>query len=324
LLCLVGAASADERFPAPTNLSPEAQAYLDKLKTGAMPDRDVSSNPKMLATVRNALGKMFLRNAREIVPDLYLTKQDMDGITGYWVNSPAPDQPGRVIIYLHGGGYILGSPETNLGSALRVTAAAGVPVLSVQYRLAPEHPFPAGLDDALQAYRWLLDNGYSGHDIAVYGDSAGGGLTLALVLAARERGWALPAAVAVLSPLTDIRQQGDSRITLKDVDPILRTPVGGRYLMYAGEASETNPFISPVYGSYTDFPPLLIQVGTREKLLSDSVRLARVARADGADVTLDVWDGMWHGWHDTPDLPEAEQACEAMAAFFLRQFSSAM
>jgi monoterpene epsilon-lactone hydrolase len=321
--CTAGHVFASEQFPAPGNISPQAQAYLNKVKTGELPHRGEITDPKMLTTLRGALGKMFLRNATEIEPDFYLTEQHMGSVAGYWVNRPAPAKPGRVIVYLHGGGYILGSAQQNVGSALRVTRAADVPVLSVEYRLAPEHPFPAGLDDALQAYRWLLDTGYEAADIAIYGDSAGGGLTLALVLAARDRGWPLPAGVAVLSPLADITPQGDTRITLISADPILRSLVGGTYGHYAGDEPQANPLLSPIYADYTGFPPMLLQVGTREQLLSDSVRLARSARAAGVKVEFDVWDGMWHGWHDTPGLAEAEQACGRLAAFFLAHFDAA-
>jgi len=219
-------------------------------------------------------------------------------------------------VYLHGGGRILGSAETNLGSAIRIARASGIPVLSVEYRLAPEHPFPADIEDAVAAYRWLLDNGYTANQIGIYGDSAGGNLSLALALATTMEGLPAPGAVAVLSPSVDYTDAGDTRITLRDVDPILRTASAGSHAAYVGDADVRNPLISPLFGDYSGFPPLLIQVGTREILLSDSIRLARRARAAGVDVTLDVWDGMWHGWHDNPTVPEAEQACSEIAEYF--------
>ena len=168
----------------------------------------------------------------------------------------------------------------------------------------------------------MLDQGYKAENIGVYGDSAGGGLTLAMALAAREEGLPLPGALVVVSPGIDYTGSGDSYITLADVDPVLRTDPAPRRADYAGDADLSDPLLSPVYANYTGFPPLLIQVGTREVLLSDTVRLARNARAAGVDVTLDVWDGMWHGWHDTPGLPEADQACTEIAEFFASRLGS--
>ena len=136
------------------------------------------------------------------------------------------------------------------------------------------------------------------------------------------RGLPAPAAVAVLSPSVDYTDAGDTRITLRDVDPVLRTASSGSHDAYVGDADVRNPLISPIFGDYAGFPPLLIQVGTREILLSDSIRLARRARAADVDVTLDVWDGMWHGWHDSPTVPEAEQACREIAAFFTERLST--
>ena len=306
----------------PATVSEQAQAFYARARTGTVPASD-AADPERLERIRNMLGRMFRGFAEDISTDFELVAQDLGGVPGFWVKTPQTRRTDKVIVYLHGGGYILGSAETNLGSALRIGSAAGIPVLSVEYRLAPEHPFPAALDDAATAYGWLLDNGYRGGDIAVYGDSAGGGLALALTLHLRDQGTPLPASVAVLSPLTDIAGRGDTRATLAEFDPVLRSAGGGRYALYAGGEPLNHPLISPVYADYHGFPPLLIQVGTREKLLSDSVRLARRARRDGANVTLDVWEGMWHGWHDHPDLPEADLATGEVAQFFLTYFDSA-
>ncbi len=305
--------------PIPATVSEQAQAFYARAQIGSVPAGD-SGDPERLERIRNMLGRMFRGYAEEISTNFELIAQNLNGVPAFWIKTPATRRTDKVIVYLHGGGYILGSAETNLGSALRIGSAAGIPVLSVDYRLAPEHPFPAALDDAATAYSWLLDNGYRGGDIAVYGDSAGGGLALALTLHLRDSGTPLPASVAALSPSTDITGRGDTRATLADFDPVLRSTGGGRNLLYAGDEPLDHPLISPVYADYHAFPPLLIQVGTREKLLSDSVRLARRARGDGVNVTLDVWEGMWHGWHDHPDLPEAEQASGEVAQFFLTYF----
>jgi monoterpene epsilon-lactone hydrolase len=313
----LGPLSAATSITAPANLSPEAQEYLSKARVGAMGGSD-TSDPKILGKLRTALGNMFLRSAKKIDPDMFITEQPMGDVTGFWVNSQAPKNVGPMLIYLHGGGHVLGSAQTNLGSAIRIRRSSELPILSVEYRLAPEHPFPANVEDAVTAYEWLLQQGYSAEQIGVYGDSAGGGLTLSLALTLRERELPLPGALAILSPSADYAGGGDTRITLRDTDPIIRTDPGGRRNLYVGDTDVYNPVLSPVYADYAGLPPLLIQAGTRETLLSDSVRIAQRARAADIDVTLDIWDGMWHGWHDQPELPEAEQACASLARFFVR------
>lgn len=319
LLLLSAGVAAKEPVALPGTVSMEAQAYLTKARSGRLPEGfgNDMSDPETLAKMRTALGNMFERGAREIDPDYFLTEENMDGVTGFWVNSEAPTKAHKVIVYLHGGGYILGSATSNLGSPMRLHRAAGVPVLSVEYRLAPEHPYPAAVDDGLTVYRWLLKHGYSAADIVIYGDSAGGGLTLAVTQAIREAGLAPPAAIAVLSPLADITDDGDTRITLADVDPVIRVSPAPSLLLYTGDEDPAHPHLSPVNADFANFPPLLIQVGTREILLSDSVRLAARARAAGVPVTLDIREGMWHGWHDRPGLPEADASCADLAAFMV-------
>lgn len=319
LVLLSGSVVAKEPVVLPGTISIEAQAYLTKARSGRLPEGfgNDMSDPETLGKMRTALSNMFERGAREIDPDYFLTQQDMDGVTGFWVNSEAPKKADKVIVYLHGGGYILGSATTNLASAIRVRRAADIPVLSVDYRLAPEHPYPAAVDDGLTVYRWLLKRGYDPSDIAIYGDSAGGGLTLAVTQAVREAGLALPAAIAALSPLAEITNNGDTRITLADVDPVIRIDPLPSLMLYVGDEDPAHPHLSPVNADFVKFPPLLIQVGTREILLSDSVRLAARARAAGVPVTLDIREGMWHGWHDRPGLPEADASCAELAAFMV-------
>lgn len=194
----------------------------------------------------------------------------------------------------------------------------GVRGLSVDYRLAPEHPFPAAVEDAKSVFLGLLENGYEPNQIALTGDSAGGGLALAATLALKQEGKPLPGAIAVISPgILDMKVFGDTWTTLAASDPFLpEDELLPNIVKYSGETSRDNPLMSPLYGDYEGFPPLLIQVGTRELLLSDSVRLAREARKAGVDVTLDVWEGMWHVWHMTwPEIPEAREACMEIADF---------
>jgi acetyl esterase/lipase len=303
-------------MPVPSAVSEQAQAYYRDWRPRPRRQLDYN-NPRTMENVRRTLNKIFLANAKRISDDFELEPVDANGASAFWVRTSATRRSDKAIIYLHGGGFILGSAQSNLGTALRISARTAIPILSVDYRLAPEYPFPAGLDDALAAYRWLLDGNYGPGDIVVYGDSAGGGLTLSLALAARNVGLPQPAALVLLSPATDLTLQSDTRTTLAAYDPVL-TPAGiDRLQLYAGDHDLSDPLISPVFADLSGLPPMLIQVGTREMLLSDAVRLARRARGDGVDVTLDVWDGMWHVWQDQPDLPEAEQATAEISAFML-------
>jgi acetyl esterase/lipase len=187
----------------------------------------------------------------------------------------------------------------------------------VDYRLAPQHPFPAAVNDAVAVYRALLSQGYAPDKIAFTGDSAGGGLALAAALSLRDTGDPLPAAIAVIGPWVDLAATGDSIITLKDWDAWLDLEDDKVTVpAYAGDHDLRNPLISPLYGDFTGFPPLLVQIGTRELDLSECVLLAQKARRQGVDVTLDVWDGMWHVWHIMwPDIPESRDACHDMAVF---------
>jgi acetyl esterase/lipase len=301
-------------MPIPPSISPEAKQFYQSLRPRP-PSKSDYHDPQVMQRLRNGLAAMFLANARRITTDYTLEKIDAGGVSAYWVHTGAPRHRDKVIVYLHGGGYIIGGAATNLGIPLRIGPAASTPVLSVEYRLAPEHPFPAALNDTLAVYGWLLGKGYRGSDIALVGDSAGGGLVLAFALAARDKNLPMPAAIAALSPATDLSQASDTRQTLAGFDPILIGDASERLAIYAGTHDLKEPLISPVYGDLRGLPPLLIQAGTRETLLSDSVRLARRAREAGVDVTLDIWEGMWHGWQEHPTVPEALTASNEAAKF---------
>lgn len=305
----------------PPSISPEAQEFYRNLRPRPPSTADYR-DPQTMQRLRDGLGKMFLASARRITTDYSLEQIDANGATAYWIRTGEPVHRDKVILYLHGGGYILGGATTNLGVPLHIGPAVSAPVLSVEYRLAPEHPFPAALDDSLAAYRWLLARGYRGGDIAVVGDSAGGGLALSLVLAAREARLPMPAALFVLSPLVDLSQASDTRRSLAASDPIVVGNSMGRLAIYAGERDLRDPLVSPVYADLHGLPPLLVQVGTREVLLSDSVRLARRAREAGVDVTLDVWEGMWHVWQEHPTVPEARQASAEAGRFLARHLTT--
>ena len=237
------------------------------------------------------------------------------GVHAEWIE-PAAASPQTVILYLHGGGYCLCSLDTHRGLAARLALAGGSPLLLLDYRLAPEHPFPAALEDALTAYRWLLAEGVSPARMAIAGDSAGGGLTLAAAISLREAGDPLPAALALISPWSDLTFSGDTIRTLADVDPVLK--VDGKPLVdyYFGQHNPADPHISPLFADLRGLPPLFIQVGSDEILLSDSTCLAEKARLAGVDVTLEVWKGMWHVFQVfAPYVPEAQKAIDQMVAY---------
>lgn len=240
------------------------------------------------------------------------------GVDAYWFTSSKMRVDGPVLVYTHGGGYAIGSGREVPPAALAVAEAAGMRLLSIDYRLAPQHPFPAGLDDVVVAYRWLLDQRVSAKSIGWFGDSAGGGLALASMHAFKQRGLPLPGCVAVLSPWTDLTLVSESYVTLDAADPAFTIgDIRTLARTYHQQSSPANPLVSPVLGDFSGFPPMLIQAGSKEILLSDSLRLARAARSANVDVDLDVWDGMWHVFQ-LMDVPESREAIDELGEFFRR------
>lgn len=241
-----------------------------------------------------------------------------------WVVAPGAD-PDLRLLYLHGGGYVSGSGASYLPLAANLSEAAGCVVLLPDYRLAPEHPFPAGLEDCIQAHDWLTANGPAGAAPArvtfIAGDSAGGGLTLAVLLALRDRRMRLPVAGMPLSAFTDLTLSGDSIRTEAENDPVMSPCCLPKFVeLYLDGADPRHPLASPIFGDYTGIPPLLIQVGEVEVIRDDSVRVAARARADGVKVTLEVWPGQVHVFQ-IRGLPESREAVAHLAAF-MRSFGS--
>ena len=227
---------------------------------------------------------------------------------------PAAAPGDRVMLYFHGGGYVMGSARSHRAIVAKFVLQSGLPALIFDYRLAPEHPFPAALDDAVAAYRWLLDEGYAPSQIAFAGDSAGGGLALATLLAVRDGGLPLPAAAAVMSPWTDLKSTGGSYSRRDPLAPDGSWAVYSAY--YAGDEDPGNPLISPLYGDLAGLPPLLIYVGDDEAMLDDAVGFADKARAAGVDVRLHVGRGMVHCYPAmAPMFPEATAALNDICAF---------
>jgi len=233
-----------------------------------------------------------------------------------WLRPPSAE-PGRVVLYLHGGGYVIGSPRSHRHLAAAIAGAAGAGALLLDYRLAPEHPFPAAVEDATAAYRWLLDQAIAPERIVIAGDSAGGGLTVATLLALREARVPLPAGGVCISPWVDLTCSGASYATKADADPIVqRSGVEEMARAYLGATPPRTPLASPLFADLRGLPPLLIHVGSDEVLLDDAVQLAARAKAAGVDVTLEVYDRMIHVWHwFLPMLDEAQTAVEAIGRF---------
>jgi len=237
------------------------------------------------------------------------------------VATPSDGEPERHLLYVHGGGYMLGSPRSHIALAARLARRAGASVSVIDYRLAPEDPFPAAIEDCLAAYRAEMATHGPRH-LVLAGDSAGGNAVLATLVAARDAGDHMPACAYLLSPWTDLSGSGATMHTNAGVDPMLEPRfIASAAAAYAGGRPLDDPALSPLFADLSGLPPLLVQCGTDEVLLDDSVRLAERAAGAGVDVSLDVRDGMWHVYQAfTPWVPEATSAL-IDAAVFIRSCS---
>lgn len=231
-----------------------------------------------------------------------------------WLEPSGPVHEG-LVLHLHGGGYVVGSLNTVRAMASQLARARRSSVLTLDYRLAPEHPFPAAVEDAVAAFRWLLGEGHDPAAIALSGDSAGGGLALATAIALRDQGDPLPGAVVCISPWTDLSLSGSSIDANAESDPqISRRGLQEMAALYLAEQDPTHPLASPLFADLSGLPPLLIHVGGAEALLDDATRLAEAATAAGVDVTLERWDDMIHVWHAfAPGLVEGTAGIERVA-----------
>lgn len=243
------------------------------------------------------------------------------GMKAVWL-VPRTVEPGQAVLYLHGGAYLVGSIRTHREIASYVARYSRARVLLVEYRLAPEHPFPAALEDALAAYRWLREQGFPPAGLALAGDSAGGGLAMAALLALRAAGEPLPAAEALISPWADLLGAGESVRTRLGRDPLFRPEdllAAAKHYLDGHDARE--PLISPVYADFSRLPPALIQVGDEELLLSDATRLAEGMRRDGAQARLSVWKGQWHVFQAAGmRMPESRKAFQEIGTFLQEQW----
>jgi len=275
--------------------------------------RPVSAEPTVAQT---RAGFEAMTSLMPVAPDVRRETVNASGVPAEWVVAPGAVAE-RVILYLHGGGYVVGSINTHRELASRLSRAAGARVLVIDYRLAPEHPHPAALDDCTAAYRWLLSIGAQPSRMVIAGESAGGGLTVATLVVLRDAGLPLPAAGVCLSPWVDLEGIGESMTTKAAVDPMVQAD-GLRKMaaLYLAGQDPRTPLAAPLYANLSGLPPLLIQVGTAETLLDDSTRLAERARKAGVQVTLEPWEDMIHGWHIFASmLPEARQAIDRIGVF---------
>ncbi|WP_327287950.1 alpha/beta hydrolase [Streptomyces sp. NBC_01198] len=257
------------------------------------------------------------------VPEGVVTRRTVLGGRPALELEAAEDHGRGRLLYLHGGGYVIGSPDTHAGLVGELARRAGLRATSVDYRLAPEHPFPAAVGDGLAAYRELLAAGTDPRDVVVAGDSAGAGLSIATLLAAREDGLAQPAAVVLFSPWVDLTLAGGSMRSKNDADPIFTEADLRAYVdLYVRAGDRAHPLASPLFADLTGLPPLLVQVGANEVLLDDAVRLAGRAAADDVEVTLEVGPDLPHVFqHHYGRLDEADVALDRAARFLTTHLS---
>ena len=256
-------------------------------------------------------------------PGLRVTPVDAGGVPGEWTLGSGGD-PERVLIFLHGGGYMAGSLDSHRHVVARVGQDAGVRTLALAYRLAPEHPFPAALDDAVAGYRFVLEQGIAPERIALCGESAGGGLAVAAALRLRDGGDPLPGCLWLSSPWIDLALRGNSFRTKAAADPMIqRLYLSELAAAYLDGEDPQNPLASPLYADLGGLPPTLIQVGSDETLLDDAVRLAGAAGSAGVSVTLRIWPAMIHAWHlFFPNLAEGRAALAEAGSFVDRNLGT--
>ena len=246
-------------------------------------------------------------------------KVDASGVPAEWVSFAESDRS-KVILYLHGGGYAIGSIETHRGLGARIAEATGSRLLLIDYRLAPESPFPGAVEDATAAYLFLLDEGFAPDQIAIGGDSAGGGLTFAALVNLRDQGHTLPGVAFALSPWVDLEGLGESMSSKADADPMVgKDGLVAMGQAYLGETHPRTPLAAPLYADLSGLPPMLIQVGTAEVLLDDSIRIVERLRACGGTVELRKFEDLIHVFQAfAPLVPEATEAIDEIGSFLKR------
>ncbi|GHF36355.1 acetyl esterase/lipase [Amycolatopsis bartoniae] len=293
--------------------SPEALAVIEQFRTQPPADTAGLSYQEQ----REQSGQMISSMA-PLPADAKTESVTVAGVPALWVEVPE-SEPDRAVLYLHGGGYVVGSVLSHRELAARIARAAKARVVVLDYRMAPEAPHPAAVDDAVGAYRFLLDEGFVPARITIAGDSAGGGLTVATLVALRDRGVPLPAAGVALSPWTDLTLSGKTITSKVDEEPILDVDTLRLWAgLYTGDHDPADPLISPLNADLSGLPPLLVQVGTAEVLLSDAERLVDKVKAAGGVVEYQPEPGLFHCYQLFPLYPEAQQGVDRIGQFVLR------
>lgn len=301
-------------IPTPRSVSAQAQAFLSMpppFEQAATPALDDKAGWRAYAEAQNRGLTAYTAKAAEAYPAEVVT-QALSAAPLYEVtpHNLAPGNEARAILYIHGGGFFVGGGPAALYAAQALAGRAQVRTFSIDYRMPPDHPFPAGLDDAVEAYRWLLER-YKPQNIAVYGPSAGGSLAPACILKARDLGLPLPGVCALHSPAADATQMGDTYETNDTIDIVLRHRSDAMFALYADGHDLRDPLISPIFGDFSKgFPPTILTSGTRDLLLSSTVMLHRALRRGGVKAELHVWEAMTHAiFFDAPEEEEfyAEQ-----------------
>lgn len=248
------------------------------------------------------------------------TKIEFDLFGAEWLH-PQNIIKKRVLLYLHGGGYVIGSPHTHRALAGKIAKGISADCLLIDYRKAPENPFPAALDDAYFAYSYLLEKGYQPENIVIVGDSAGGGLAIALQYELKDYQIPLPLCSVLLSPYLDLTGTGKSLEHNAKNDRFLDVFEMRKWAtMYGGDHDLANPMISPLFGDLTDFPPILVQASRSEVLYDDSIRFVKEAKNKGVEITFQQWHGLIHWWHMFGTMPEAKDAIDKIIAFINEKY----
>ena len=275
--------------------------------------------PPDLATTRAGFEQGY--SSMPIPDEVSFEPVDAGGVAAEWVTPPEV-VGNRAIVYLHGGGYVVGNLNTHRHVVSRLALGAKARLLNVDYRLAPENPYPAALDDAMAAWQWHLANKGEAAHTAISGDSAGGGLAIALCMRLRDEGLPQPACAAPISPWTDLTFSGDSMTERADRDPLLAgaDALSGMVMAYSATVDATQPYISPVFGTFDNLPPMMIQVGTEEVLYDDSTRVVKAIENANGSVEFRPWQDMMHVWHLLAGVaPEAEEGIAELAAYIAEQ-----
>ena len=302
---------------APRSISPEAQRVFEEFpKPSELPDLN---DQLALRQFRQQFKTETIQFNAQAGCSYEFQTENIAGVRCLWITTPSCRKEAAPLIHLHGGYYIFGDPESCAGYMIRLAELAGVPVLSIDYRLAPEHPFPAALDDVVSVLHALHDRKQPVCNLVLIGESAGGGLALSVAMSLRNNRETLPEALILLSPWTDLTESGDTYLTLASHDPLMgKGSTQAVVKAYSASRDPSEPLISPLFGNFEGLPPILIQAGSREVILSDSIRTARRARTAGVDVQLDIWDGMWHTFHFDQTTPEACEAISEIGDFISR------